>query len=275
MRFEILGPLRVVDDGEEFQLSAAKEELLLATLLIRANRVVTAEQVQAELWNDAPPQRASAGVYVYIYQLRKFLQKPRNSTSRIVTRSPGYLLRLQSDDLDLMLFEQAVRHGRRHLMARRPREAAENFEDALGHLRGEALGGLAGGPIVSSFASWVEESRLECLEMLFEAYILQRRDRESIGLLYSLIAENPLREAFYRLLMLALYRTDRQADALRVYQSARAVLNTELGVEPCRALRELHQAILAEDDRLHSPAPLHGGGERIAAWAGAATPLSP
>src|ERR1041384_2468854 len=92
MRFEILGTLRVIDEDEEFQLSASKEELLLATLLIRANHVVTAEQVQAELWNGTPPQRASAGVYVYIYQLRKFLKKPSNSTSEIVTRTPGYLL---------------------------------------------------------------------------------------------------------------------------------------------------------------------------------------
>lgn len=272
MRFEILGPLRAVDGEQEFQLSASKEELLLATLLIRANHVVTADQLQTELWNEAPPQRAAAGVYVYIYQLRKFLKRPGNSTSRIVTRTPGYLLQLRSDELDSVLFQDAVRRGRLHLRSYRPREAVEEFESALAHLRGAALGGLCGGPIVGGFAAWVEESRLECLEMLFEAYIMLRRDRESIGMLYSLIAEHPLREAFYRLLMLALYRTDRQADALRVYQEARAVLSEELGVQPCRALRELHQAILSEDDTLHSPAPLRGGGERREVRP-AATPL--
>jgi DNA-binding SARP family transcriptional activator len=109
------------------------------------------------------------------------------------------------------------------------------------------LGDLRNGPIVDGFVTWMMESRMECLEMLADAHLRVGRHRELVGRLYSLTAENPLREAFYRQLMLALYRSERQADALKVYQSARATLNDELGLEPCKALRDLHQAILAED----------------------------
>src|SRR6185503_18952705 len=116
--------------------------------------------------------------------------------------------------------------------------------------RGPALGDLRAGPIVEGFVTWLAEARLECLEMLADSHLELGRHRELVGRLYSLTAEHPLREAFYRQLMLALYRSERQADALKVYQMARKTLNEELGLEPCRSVQDLQRAILTADDQL-------------------------
>jgi SARP family transcriptional regulator, regulator of embCAB operon len=247
MRYEILGPLRVVAGYEEYSLSARKMEILLATLLIRTNQVVSAGQLLNELWGEEQPRRAAAGLHVYISQLRKFLGGIRDFDGAIVTRSPGYLLQLGSDELDLHGFQEAMSDGRARLKAGAAADAAAALETALSLHRGPVVGGIEGGPIVASFAAWIEESRLECLEMLAEADLALSRHREVVSMLISLVTEHPLREAFYQLLMLALYRSGRQADALRVYQRARDVIVGELGLEPCRSLRELHQAILLED----------------------------
>jgi DNA-binding SARP family transcriptional activator len=250
MRYEILGPLRVISGDGEFRLSARKMEILLVTLLIRTDQVVSAGQLLTELWDEDPPRRADAGLHVYISQLRKFLAGIRQSKDVIMTRSPGYLLRLGPDELDLRLFHDAMRLGREQLKAGSAAEASGTLESALALYRGPVLGGIQSGPIVASFAAWIEESRLECLEMLIEANLALNRHREVVSTLYSLIAEHPLREAFYQLLMLALYRSGRQADALRVYHRARDIIVHELGLEPCRSLRELHQAILLEDSEI-------------------------
>lgn len=250
MRYEILGSFRAVDDDGPLHLSARKAQVVLAALIIRADHVVSAEELVAELWHGSPPNRALAGVHVYISQLRKFIRRPASSNSAIVTWAPGYMFCPNQDELDFLLFQDLVQDGRRELRAGNHAGAAENLERALGLWRGPVLGGLRGGQIVDAFGAWLEESRLECLEMLAEAHLTLRRHRETVGALSSLVREHPLREAFYKLLMLALYRSNRQADALRVYHSARSVLNDELGVEPCRELRDLHSAILLEDDRL-------------------------
>ncbi|QFZ19210.1 AfsR/SARP family transcriptional regulator [Saccharothrix syringae] len=251
MPFQILGTLRVVGDDVADAPSAHKVKTLLATLLIRANQVVSADQLLAELWGDDPPRRALAGLHVYVSQLRKFLAGVLPGPDRVVTRAPGYLIRVDADEVDLLVFRRLVHQGRNYVRAGRHEEAAGAFAEALELSRESVLDDLREGAIVTRFATWVEELRLECTEMFVECNFTLGRHRELVGFLHELVAEHPLHEAFHRQLMLALYRSDRRADALGVYQAARDTITSELGLEPCRAMRELHHAILlGEDERL-------------------------
>ncbi|MFC9243884.1 BTAD domain-containing putative transcriptional regulator [Streptomyces sp. NPDC057136] len=255
MRYELLGPLRVRHAQECFSLSAPKMEMMLAALLIGSDRVITKQQLVTELWGDRPPRRASAAVHVYISQLRKFLATAGDPEGRaIVTKPAGYLLRREGAGHDVDEFKDAMRQGRAQHASGRLEEALHSFDRALSLIRGPALDGLAEGPVLTSFATWAEEERLECLELSVEARTALGRHREVISLLNTLIAQHPLRETFYRQLMLVLYRSERQAEALQVYRSAQRVLRSELGLEPHRSLRRLHQAILTSDRLLDLPA---------------------
>lgn len=249
MRYEILGPLRVVDGDSGSFISARKIETLLAVLLVRADEMVTHDQLISEIWGNDPPRRAMAGLHVYVSQLRKFLHR-MDRPSPVITRPSGYFLHIDQDELDLHSFLRLTNRGRELMRAGRFDHACMQFESALALWRGPVLGDLRRGPILEGFETWLRESQLECLEMLTDAQLHLGRHRESIGRLYALIAENPLRETLYHKLMLALYRSQRTADALKVFQTARAILKDELGLEPCRALRNLHGAILRADDEL-------------------------
>lgn len=250
VRYEVLGPLRVIDCSNTMLIGARKVETLLASLLIRADQIVSTEQLIIELWGERLPRRATAGIHVYVSELRKFLSRPDRPESPVVTRPPGYLLSLGADELDCYAFQSLMSQGRRYARERRDEEAAGSFDKALALWRGPVLTDLGGGPIVCGFITRLTEERMECTEMLMESRLRLGSHREVIGRLYSLIAEYPLREWFYRQLMLALYRCERRADALTVYQSARRVLREELGLEPCQALRDTQRAILSGDGRL-------------------------
>nr|MDT0660532.1 AfsR/SARP family transcriptional regulator [Micromonospora sp. DSM 115978] len=254
MRYEILGPIRTVNGTATATVSACKIETLLAVLLIRADQVVGAGQLMTEIWGENPPRRATAGLHVYVSQLRKFLGRRGTADSPIVTAQSGYMLRLGADELDVQDFQRLVDAGRRNQRAGRMEQAWEAYESALSLWRGPALGDLRDGPVVSGFAGWGEQARLECAEELVNCGLALGRHREYVSFLYALTTENPFREAFYRQLMLALYRSGCQADALRVYQSARTVLRDEFGLEPCRSLRDLQRAILLGDPRLEAVA---------------------
>jgi DNA-binding SARP family transcriptional activator len=248
LRYELLGRLRVVDGETATHVTARKLEILLATLVGRAGQVVTTDQLITEIWGSQPPQRVNAALHVYVSQLRKFLDRGHRPGSPIVTRPLGYLLHLGEDHLDVDDFQRLLARGRSCAQLRNYQEAIGHFETALGLWRGEALTDVRDGPIISWYVTWLQETRLECAELLNESYLMLGRHREVVSRLYVLTAEQPLREAFYRQLMLALYRSERQADALKVYERARARLDDELGVEPCRSLRELQRAILLGDD---------------------------
>jgi DNA-binding SARP family transcriptional activator len=250
MRYEVLGPLRVTDERGSSYISARKIEALLAVLVIRSGRLVPADQLIAEIWDDQPPRRATAGLHVYISQLRKFLDRPGRSESSIVTRPPGYTLHIGIDELDLHTFQHLAKLGRDAAQDGRHEEAVQYLESALALWRGPALADVPRGPIIDGFVTWLDEERVDCVEQVIEAHLELGRHRQIVGRLYSLVVENPLREAFYRQLMLALYRSERQGDALKVYQGARHTLNRELGLEPCRALQSLQRAILTADHRL-------------------------
>ncbi|WP_368862479.1 BTAD domain-containing putative transcriptional regulator [Frankia sp. Mgl5] len=249
MRYEILGPLRVMNGDQRVNLSAPKVTVLLAALLARPRQVVASDLLITEIWKDDPPRRATATLQVYVSQLRKLLTCPLSRECPIITRSPGYLLLVEPEAVDLHLFERRMADGRQHARAGHHRQAADLFASALTVWRGNALGDLREGPIVDAFVTRLEESRLECIEMMMEAGLRSGCHRELVGQLFELTLEHPMRESFYRQLMIALYRSERQADALRVYQRARQILADELGIEPGRPLREIQRGILADDDR--------------------------
>ncbi len=249
MRYEIMGPLRVMDGEDESTIKARKVEILLTVLLVRANQVVAGDQLIREIWGEVPPRRATAALHVYVSQVRKFLKRPGRQDGPVLTKPPGYMLSLGSDELDLRGFDRLVTDGRECFRARNFEAAARSFESALALCRGPMADSGCRGPILEGFHTWFDEARLECVEMLMDARLALGRHRELISDLYRLGTEHPLRETFHRQLMVALHRSDRQADALQVYQRARRALNDELGLEPGRALQEMRQAILAADHR--------------------------
>ncbi|MEU1665169.1 AfsR/SARP family transcriptional regulator [Streptomyces sparsogenes] len=244
MRYEILGPLRVVDEKGSAPLRAQKLATVLAVLLIRSDQVVMAEQLTREIWGELPPQRTTAGIYVCISRLRKFLDRP-GGKGPIITRPGGYMLRRASTECDFDAFERLVSDGRKHVRRGAHAEAAGCFEQALALWRGPAFGNVQAGPIVAGFLKRLDEMRIECAEMSAEVQLELGRHQELVGRLRSLVAEFPLRETFYRQLMLALYRSERKSEALGIYESARRVLDRELGLEPGRKLRELRHTVLA------------------------------
>ena len=227
-----------------------KVEALLAILLTRPNQVVSVDQLIAGLWGDNPPRRATAALHVYVSQLRKFLARHDSTANPVITRPPGYLIEVGQDDLDLSVVRRLIYQGRSHMRAGDYEQASADFQSALSLWRGPALEDLHEGRIVTDFITWLEELRLECIEMLVESDFMLGRHRELVSFLYTRVAEHPMHEVYYRQLMLALYRCDRRADALQVYQRARVTLSSELGLDPCAALQDMHNAILADDDRL-------------------------
>ncbi|MEV0912442.1 AfsR/SARP family transcriptional regulator [Streptomyces hokutonensis] len=250
MRYEILGSLRITDGDSTAFLSAHKIEALLATLVIRSGQVVSSAHLITEIWGDEPPRRATATLHVYISQLRKFLGRLGVPGVPVATHAPGYVLQLGSATLDVHTFQRLLHEGRGHMKAMRPAEASAACTAALDLWRGDALGDLRGGPTIQRFITWAEEARLECTELLYEANLARGRHRELVAPLSALTVLHPLREAFHQQLMLALYRSERTSEALGVYESLRKTLDDELGIEPCRALRALRQAILVSDARL-------------------------
>ncbi|MFI5749451.1 BTAD domain-containing putative transcriptional regulator [Streptomyces sp. NPDC051644] len=225
-------------------------EAVLALLLVRAGQVVSMDALVAEIWGDRAPRRVIASLQVYVSNLRKLLAAPGREESSIVTRAPGYLLNLSDDELDLHDFQRFLQLGKEHARAKRHEQAVASFQNALALCRGSAFSGIEDIQAIKSFATWCDELRLECSELLFDSKLALGQHRDLIGDLHALVTDYPLREAFHRQLMLALYRSDRQADALAAYRSLRDNLYHELGLAPCRGLRDLQQAILVSDSRL-------------------------
>lgn len=249
VRFEVLGPLRVVAGGEVRQVSAPKMACVLTALLLRANQVVSKDALIAEIWGDNPPRRATPALHVYISQLRKLLSTPEDPDGPILTRPPGYLVRTGPDDLDCDVLQRLVSRGRDQLERGQLRESAQSFEDALALWRGPVQHDPGVGPITAGFFTWSEEYRLECLESYVEVSLQLGRHRTVVSLLVNLVKEFPLHEALYAQLMRALSACGRRADALQVYQKARLILDEQLGLEPGPKLRQLQSSLLGSDSR--------------------------
>jgi DNA-binding SARP family transcriptional activator len=247
MEFLILGPLEASDGGRKLPLGGAKQRALLALLLLHANEVVSSDRLIDELWGEAGSRDAAKSLSVAVSRLRKTLAPGRPAGEQdglLVTRAPGYELRLAPGQLDLKRFEQLVAEAR---TATDPATAAETLRDALALWRGQPLADLAYEPFAHAHIARLEELRLATLEERLRADLELGRHAELVGELESLVAEHPLREHFHGQLMLALYRSGRQAEALEAYQAARTALTGELGIEPSRELRELQEAILRQE----------------------------
>jgi DNA-binding SARP family transcriptional activator len=241
MEFRLLGPLDVLEDDRSLALGGVKQRSLLALLLLQANQVVSADRLVDELWADAPPPTAAKSLQVHVSRLRKEL-----GDGRLLTRPPGYVLYVDPPDLDLARFEQLVGEAR----DAEPASAAQKLHQALALWRGPALADLAYEPFAQTEIARLEEMRLAALEQRIDADLATGRHAELVGELESLVAEHPLRERLRCQLMLALYRSARQAEALEAYRDARRVLSDELGLEPSAELRRLEQAILQHDTAL-------------------------
>ena len=228
MDFRILGPLEVLDEDGAVALAGSRQRALLALLLLHANEALTTDRLIDELWGEHPPASAAKTVQVQISRLRKALgdEAGRGSAGLLVTRAPGYELRLDPDRVDAHRFERLVGEGRRAL--RRPAGTRRSALDAaLALWRGQPLADLAYEPFAQREIARLDELRVAALEQLIEAKLALGAHAEVVGRLEALIADHPYRERLRAQLMLALYRSDRQADALQAYQDARRALVEE------------------------------------------------
>jgi DNA-binding SARP family transcriptional activator len=236
--FRLLGPLEVVgDDGEPLVLGGQKQRAVLALLLLRANHVVSTDFLIDSLWGENPPRTATTSLQNSISALRKVLGQ-----HSLVTRSPGYMLVLDDDDLDLTRFERLVAEAR----VLDPEERAAKLAEALALWRGDPLSDVGFEPSVEPDIRRLEELRVTTLEDRIDADLACGRYAEAVPELVSLVTAQPLRERLRMQLMLAHYHSGRQDDALRVYQDARQALD-EIGLEPSPQLQELHRRILRHE----------------------------
>jgi DNA-binding SARP family transcriptional activator len=246
LEFRILGPLEVEGELGTIQLGGARQRAALAILLLNANRVVSVDTFAEDLYAGTPPVSAVTQVQRQISDLRRLL----GAEAAIETRSPGYVIRLSPEQLDLHRFEQLTGDASRARSRELWPEAEELLREALALWRGAPLADLAREPFAQPAISRLLEIRLAALEQRLDVDLALGRERELVAELEQLVAENPLRERFRAQLMLALYRSSRQADALAVYRDTREALVETLGIEPTAVLRELERAILAQDPSL-------------------------
>jgi DNA-binding SARP family transcriptional activator len=248
VEFRILGPLEVVHDGAPARLGGPLERTVLALLLLHANSAVSRDRLIDELWPAGPPESAVNVLQTYVSHLRKALPP-----DRLVTYPPGYLLRVEPGELDLQRFQRLLEAGRRSFADGNAAGALDALRQALGLWRGAPLRDVVQGGFARSETGRLDELRLLALEARIDADLALGRHAETIAELEALAIEHPLREHFRAQLMLALYRSGRQPDALSVYRDLRSRLADELGIEPRQTLRDLEVAILRQDRALEAP----------------------
>ena len=246
--FRLLGPLELVSDGQVVELGSPKQRAVLAMLVLHLNHVVPVDAIAEELWHGRPPASATKTVQSLIYRLRHTLAAP------VVARAGGYALEGHPLQVDLHRFEQLVTQGRESATAGAHDAAATSFRSALSLWRGPAWSDL--GDLARAEAGRLEEVRLAVTEELAEVELARSRNDEVVALLEPHVAAHPLRERAWGQLMVALYRSGRQAEALRTYQQLRTLLAEELGLEPTPALRALEGRVLAQElDAAAPPTP--------------------
>lgn len=274
MRVCVLGPLEVVDDGGAVLLGGPKERRLLAALALQPGQVVAESRLVDVLWGDYPPRTATKTLQNYVLRLRKALSSGSGGLS-IVTVPPGYALRGAPEAFDSLDAAGRIARAREAASAGDHRRAAELLEGALGCWRGPSLVEFAGEPFALAEAARLDELRQAALDERIDAELAVGRHGACVAELEALLAENPLRERRWGQLMVALYRSSRQADALRAYQAARSRLGDELGIEPSPSLRRLESDVLAQAASLdYRPAIAaeaavgDGAGAGAAPWTG-------
>jgi class 3 adenylate cyclase/DNA-binding SARP family transcriptional activator/tetratricopeptide (TPR) repeat protein len=253
VEFGILGPLAIWQNGREVELGAAKQRMLLAVLLLHADEAMSTERLADALWGENLPDRPKKGIQVRVAEIRKAL-----GADVIETHPLGYIVRLGEHTLDLRRFEQLLAEGQRLLDEGAPHEARRTLCEALALWRGEPLADFRYDAFAENETGRLSELRLIALEHRLEADLAVGRSAECVPELEALVRQHPLREGLRRLLMLALYRSGRQADALAVMHDTRTTLREELGLEPSPALQQLEKLILLQDPSLDEgivPAP--------------------
>jgi len=254
MEFRILGPVEVWHGARRLAVPGEKQRALLALLLLNANRVMSTEQLLDELWGEELPQSGAKAVQVRVSQLRRAFEAEGIAEPVIATRAPGYVVELERDQLDLSRFERLVAEADQALARGDPRAAAQCLSDALALWRGPALAEFDA-PFARSAGARLEELRLAALERRIDVDLALGRHGDLVGELEELIAAYPFRERLRAQIMLALYRSGRQAEALEAYQDTRRELAEELGIEPSQVVQELERAILHQDPRLELELP--------------------
>ena len=252
MELRILGPFQAFDDsGREVGLPTGRERALLAALVLRRGEVVSIDALVDALWADAAPSTAVKAVQGYVSHLRRVL----GSDGALVTQAPGYVLRVPAETVDAHRFETFAAEAWRTLHDDDPESALVTFERALALWRGPALADFAFADFAQREIRRLDELHLETVEGRFEAMLQLGRHGAVVAELETRVAEHPLRERLRGQLMLALYRSGRQAEALQVYRDGRRLLADELGLEPGVELQRLERAILSQDTSLDAPAP--------------------
>jgi DNA-binding SARP family transcriptional activator/class 3 adenylate cyclase len=255
VEFRVLGPLEVVHEARPIAVPGVRERALLVFLLLSANRVVPSERLADALCGDLAPERATKTLRVYVSRLRRAL-RDASKDELLLSRPPGYVLRVDPEAYDAFRFEQLTSEGRRRAMVGDYEGSADVLRAALALWRGPALADLLDFPFAQGEATRLEEARLAALEGRIEAELRVGRHGELTGELEGLTREHPFRERLWGQRMLALYRSGRQADALACFQQLRRFLGEELGIEPGTALRTLEASILRHDPDLEwSPTP--------------------
>jgi predicted ATPase/DNA-binding SARP family transcriptional activator len=276
LEFAILGPLVVTGDAGDVRIAGGRRRALLVRLLIASGRPVAAARLAEDLWDNEPPPGAASTLQSHVSLLRQSL-----GAERIKSRDGGYVLELAEGELDTQMFEREARQGRQALESADPASAAELLARALARWRGPALADVAGAGWAAAETARLEELHAAALEVWLEARLALGEHQEVAALAEAAVAEHPLQERLWRLLMLALYRSGRQADALRAFQRLRAHLGEELGIDPSTDLVELDEAILLQKVELDwvppptvaaepAPAPRADGESTVVVRPGAA-----
>jgi DNA-binding SARP family transcriptional activator len=242
--FGLLGPLEIRINGRALELRRAKERTLLAALLLRAGEIVSRDQLIDALWGENPPKAAIGSLQNFVSALRKAL-----GAELLHTRSGGYSLEVQRESVDIHRFVLVVSHAH---AAGGHDARADLLRSALALWRGNPFADFRNEPFAQVAIARLEQLRLAAREELIDLELDLGYHHRVADELETLVASHPFREHLRAQLMLALYRSGRQAEALAVYRSGRRALHDELGLEPGEELRELQQAILAHDPRLRS-----------------------
>lgn len=246
--FHLLGLLEVVQDGLDHAPTAPKIRQLLAMLLLRPNRVVEVDSIAHELWADQPPRSARTTMQTYVYHLRRMFERhglAANGDEILLTRTPGYLLRVDPDQIDVVIFQRLCQQGREHLHRKQYEQAAAVLRGALALWSGPPLADVECGPRLSAHVLDLLEQRRNAHHLRIEADIEVGLHRELVGELRLLAATNPLDEGLRAQLIRVLDRSGRRSDALATYRDLRTTLNQELGLEPCAELQRLHRRLLS------------------------------
>ena len=249
----VLGPVEVHRDGVAVDLGGPQQRAVIAHLAIDVGRVVSVERLIDRLWGDQPPRTPLGTLQSYVSRLRRAVEPAREAGAApqvLVSEAPGYVLRLAPEAIDVHRFTAIVNEARSAAAAGYASQALEHFDAALALWRGPAFAGVGPDEEVRPIVVRFEEERAQAIEDRFETLLALGRHAEAVPALQLAVDEHPLRERLWALLALALYRSSRQADALRALSTARASLLDELGLDPGPELRALENRILAQDPGL-------------------------